>query len=76
MFADGRAELYVDASGRWYCAGCINDAFAFEGASFADAMERQLLGRHSHPMLRPDQSSVEIWGEVFTHDDPRAYKYR
>jgi SUKH-3 immunity protein len=73
---DGHAELYVDTSGRCFFASCIHDAFAFEGASFADAMERQLLGQRSQPMLRPDQSSVVMWGEVYTSDDPRVYKYR
>jgi len=73
---DGHAELYVDASGRWFFASCIHDAFAFEGASFAEAVERELLGRRCKPMLRPDQSSVVMWGEVFTSDDPRVYTYR
>ena len=73
---DGHAELYVDASGRWFFASSIHGAFAFEGASFAQAMERQLLGQRSQPMLRPDQSSVVMWGEVYTSDDSRVYKYR
>jgi hypothetical protein len=73
---DGHAELYVDASGRWFFASCIHDAFAFEGSSFAEAVESELLGRRCKPMLRPDQSSIVMWGEVFTSDDPRVYTYR
>ena len=73
---DGDAELYVDASGRWFFASCIHDAFAFEGASFAEAVERELLGWRCKPMLRPDQSSIVMWGEVFTSDDPTVYSYR
>ena len=73
---NGHAELYVDASGRWFFASCIRDAFAFEGVSFAEAMERELLGRRCMPMLRPDQSRVVMWGEEFTSDDPRVYRYR
>jgi SUKH-3 immunity protein of toxin-antitoxin system len=74
--ADGHAELYMDAFGRWFLASCIQGAFAFEGSSFAEAMEHQLLGQRSQPMLRPDQSSVVMWGEVFTPGDPRVYRYR
>jgi SUKH-3 immunity protein of toxin-antitoxin system len=73
---NGHAELYVDASGRFFFASCIHDAFAFAGVSFGEAMECVLLGRRSKPMLRPDQSSIEMWGEVFTSDDPRVYTYR
>ena len=72
----GHGELYVDASGRWFFRSCIHDAFAFEGASLAEAMECELLGRRSQPMLRPDQSRVVMWGKVFTPDDPRIYRYR
>jgi hypothetical protein len=70
------AELYMDASGRCFFASCIHDAFAFVGASLAEAMEHLLLGQRSRPMLRPDQTSVVMWNEVFTPDDPRVYKYR
>lgn len=73
---NGHAELYVDASGRWFFASCIHDAFAFEGVSLAEAMECELLGRRCMPMLRPDQSRVVMWGEEFRSDDPRVYRYR
>jgi hypothetical protein len=74
--SNGHAELYVDEFGRFFFASCIHDAFAFEGASFPEAMERLLLEKRSQPMLRPDQAEVVMWGEVFSSDDPRVYKYR
>jgi hypothetical protein len=73
---NGHAELYVDGSERYYVASYVHDAFSFAGASFAESMERLLLGRRTQPMLRPDQSNVVCYGEVFTADDPRVYKYR
>ena len=45
-------ELYVAADGRCFGRSCIHDAFYFEGASFADAAERSMLGRRSQPLLR------------------------
>jgi hypothetical protein len=74
--ANGHAELYVDSSGRYYVASYVHDAFSFAGASFAETMECLLLGRRSRQMLRPDQANVVWYGEVFTSDDPRVYKYR
>jgi hypothetical protein len=73
---DGRAELCVDGSGRYYVASYMHDAFSFGGASFAESMERLLLGRQTQPMLRPNQADVVWHGEVFPTDDPRVYKYR
>jgi hypothetical protein len=72
----GHGELYVDDSGGYYLASAVHDAFSFAGASFAEAMERLLLGRRSRPMLRPDQANVVLYGEAFTAADPRVYKYR
>ncbi len=73
---NGHAELYVDSSGRYYVASAVHDAFSFAGASFAETMERLLLGLRPQPMLRPDQANVVLYGEVFTTDDPRVYRYR
>lgn len=69
-------ELCVDRSGRYYLASYMHDAFSFAGASFAESMERLLLGRRTQPMVRPDQANVVWYGEVCTADDPRVYKYR
>jgi SUKH-3 immunity protein of toxin-antitoxin system len=74
--ANGHAELYVDSSGRYFVASVEHDAFSFAGASFAETTERLLRGRRSQPMLRPDQADVVLYGEVFTADDTRVYKYR
>lgn len=68
-------ELYVDARGRHFNLSLIHDAFSFEGSSFGDAMERLLLGRRSQPMLRPDQSTVVLYGEEFTADHPGVYRF-
>ena len=73
---NGHAELHVDTFGRWFFSSCIHDAFAFEGVSLPEAMECELLGRRCMPMVRPDQSRVVMWGEIFTSDDPRVYRYR
>ncbi len=72
----GHGELYVAADGRCFGASCVHDAFYFEGASFAEAVERLLLGRRSRPLLRPDQSSVTLYGVQFKWDSPEIYRYR
>ena len=43
--SSGHAEMYMDASGRCYVASVMHDAFGFAGTSFAEAAERELLGR-------------------------------
>lgn len=52
----GHGELYVAADGRCFGRSCMHDAFYFEGASFAEAVERAMFGRRSRPLLRPDQA--------------------
>jgi hypothetical protein len=69
-------ELYVAADGRCFGRSLMHDAFYYEGASFAEAVERSLLGKRSRPMLRPDQSSVTLYGIHFTTDSPEVYRYR
>jgi hypothetical protein len=71
----GHGELYIAADGRCFGRSCIHDAFYFEGASFAEAAERAMLGRRAQPLLRPDQSSVTLYGVRFTADSPEAYRY-
>jgi len=72
----GHGELYVAGDGRCFGRSLVHDAFYFEGASFPEAMERSLLGRRSRPMLRPDQSSVTLYGIQYTADSPEIYRYR
>jgi hypothetical protein len=67
--------LFVDDSGAWYSMSYIHDAFAFEGASFAEAVERILLGRRSKAMLRPDQSWVTLYGVRITAGHPEAHDW-
>src|SRR5262249_6084540 len=69
-------ELYVDRSGRFFGLSRIHSAFYHEGASFGEAMEHLLLGYRARPLLRPDQESVTLYGEVFTRDHPKLYTWR
>jgi len=72
----GHGKLYVATGGRCFGRSCVHDAFYFAGASFAEAIERALLGRRSRPVLRPDQSSITLYGIRFTADSPETYWYR
>jgi hypothetical protein len=54
---------------------CIHDAFWLARESFAEAAERSLFGRRVRPLLRPDQSSVTLYGHLFTADSPQLYRY-
>jgi SUKH-3 immunity protein len=72
---DGHGELYVATDGRCFGRSCIHDAFYFEGQTFADAVERSLLGRRVRPMLLPDQPSVSLYGIQYTPDSPKLYRY-
>lgn len=69
-------QLYVAANGRCFSRSCVHDAFYFEGASFAEAIQRHLFGRRSRPLLRPDQASVTLYGIRFTADSSEVYSYR
>jgi len=72
----GHGELYVASDGRCFGRSCIHDAFYFEGASFAEAAERSMLGRRSRPLLRPDQTTVTLYGIRFAAGSPQVYRYR
>jgi hypothetical protein len=63
-------ELYIDTAGRCFGSSCIHDAFYFEGESFAEAVERLLLGRRSRPMLRPDRVAATLYGIRLTDESP------
>jgi hypothetical protein len=71
----GHCELYVAADGRCFGHSLMHDAFYFEGASFAEAVERSLLGRRAQPMLRPDQPCVTLYGVCYTADSPDVYRW-
>ena len=75
-FCHAHGELYVDGDGRCFGQSCVHDAFYFEGASFAEAAERLLLGRQPRPMLRPDQQSVDVCGIRYTADYPEVHRYK
>jgi hypothetical protein len=72
----GHAAWYVAADRRVFGRSYIHDAFWLAGRSFGEAVERSLLGRRVRPMLRPDQSSVTLYGIRFTADSPELYRYR
>jgi hypothetical protein len=72
----GHAAWYVAADRRVFGRSYIHDAFWLAGLSFGEAVERSLLGRRVKPMLRPDQSSVTLYGARFTADSPELYRYR
>ena len=71
----GHGELYVAADGRCFGASLVHDAFYFEGASISEAVERNLLGRRSRPMLRPEQSEIHLYGITYTRASPELYRY-
>ena len=70
------AALLIDSLGRCFGLSYIHDAFYFEGHVFGEAVERILLGRRASPMLRPDQSSITLYGEQFTREHPATFRYR
>lgn len=72
----GHGEWYVAEDGRVFGRSCVHDAFWLAGASFAEAIEGSLFGRRVRPLLRPDQSSVTLYGDEFTADSPQLYRYR
>ncbi|HEX8464488.1 MAG TPA: SUKH-3 domain-containing protein [Abditibacterium sp.] len=70
-------ELYVATDGRYFSASIVDDDFSFMGDSFVEAMHRCVFGKHSRPMLRPDQDSLMYFGTgiKYTRDSPQIYKY-
>lgn len=69
-------QLFMDSSGRVFGLSGVHDAIWFEGETFPDAMRALLFGRRtSRPMLRPDQESMDLWGETFTRASPELFPY-
>ena len=71
----GHGSLFIAANGHCFGSSHVHDAFYFEGATFADAVEGLLLGRCARPMLRPDQASVMLYGITYTRSSPEVYPY-
>jgi hypothetical protein len=69
----GNGELYLAADGRFFGRSCIHEAYYFEGASFAEAVEKALLGRRVRPMLLPGQASVSLYGITYTAESLEVY---
>ncbi|MEM8882790.1 MAG: SUKH-3 domain-containing protein [Planctomycetota bacterium] len=68
-------ELYVAADGRCFGMSMIHDAFWLEGESFGEAVDRLARGLRSRPMLRPEQTSVRMWGVEFDRASPELYRW-
>ena len=68
-------ELWLASDGRYFGRSLIHNAFYFEGATFADAMERLLLGRKSSPLIHPSQDSVTLYGDEYSRGHPDVYVY-
>lgn len=67
--------LLMAADGRCFGMSYVHDAFYFEGETLDMALERLLTGRRALPMLKPEQPSVSLYGDVFTHSHPGLYRY-
>jgi hypothetical protein len=70
------AEWYLSTDGRCFGRSCVHDAFYYVGESFAEAVERAMLGRRSMPLLKPGQDSITVYGQQFTAESPEVYRYR
>jgi hypothetical protein len=68
--------LCVASDGTCYGSSYIHDAFYFEGERLGIAIERNLLGKRSRPMLRPDQSQVTLYGQTFVRGDPGLFPWQ
>ena len=75
QFHHCHGELYVAADGRLFGRSTVHDAFYFEGDNFDSGIERLLLGRRSRPILRPDQTSVDLYGHTYTREHLAVYNY-
>lgn len=71
----GHGELFLANDGRCFGRSRMHPAFFLVGESFAAAVEAVLLGRRSRPLLRPDQTSVTLYGIRYTADSPEVYRY-
>ena len=67
--------LFIDERGRCFGASQVHDAFYFGGQTFGEAVEGLLLGRRARPMLRPNQSTIELYGETFKRGHPAIFEY-
>ena len=65
--------LLLDEAGRGFGASVVHDGFHFVGQTFAQAAERELLGRKARPMLRPDQQEVRLYGMTFRRGHPAIF---
>jgi len=67
--------LFVASDDRCFVQSCVDDVFSFAGATFSEAASRMLLGQRARPMLRPEQTSISLYGIPFERDSPDVYQY-
>lgn len=70
---DSYIDLYVDTKGHLFAYEDVSGDIYLAGRSFAEAMERMLLGLRLTPLLLPDQSSVGFYGEDLHLGDARLF---
>jgi len=69
----GHGEFYVASDGRCFGLSCVHDAFYFYGDSFKKYRLMTFFGRLARPMLRPEQSSVTLYGIAYTRESTETY---
>lgn len=62
--------------GRVFGNSVVHDAFYFLGIDLREALQRLLCGRRAIPMLRPDQTSITLYGDTFVEGDAALYAWR
>ncbi len=70
---NGHGALFIDSRGRVFGESLIHEAFWLDGEDVWIGVENVLLGRRSRPILYPSQSSVSLYGELYTRGDPRIF---
>jgi hypothetical protein len=72
---NGHGELWVASDGRCFGRSLIHEAFWLDGEIFSQAMEGLLRGLRARPLIHPKQTSVMLYGDVFTRDHPDVYDF-
>lgn len=73
---NSHGQLYMAEDGRVFGNSVVHDAFYFLGIDLREALLRLLCGRRAIPMLRPDQTSITLYGDTFVEGDAGLYAWR
>jgi hypothetical protein len=65
--------LFIDSRGRVFGESLVHEAFWLDGEDVWTGFENVLLRRRSRPILHPSQSSVSLYGDIYTPGDPRIF---